>query len=586
MDIQMPIVPFGKYKDQPLTNLLSDKEYLEWCKKQEFLKKFPIIYNICVNQTITTNNSKTPEHNKLQNKFLDKENKFKLLNILAKNTISKLINISNTDEFKKCFYNDNTTNLYDIIHFGKIEFESKFNWDFVFDPRFVLQSNKDNENIEFLKYKTDYLVNFDKYHTEIFEIIKENFVNIQEKKNKEYYIDLEKNKLDIKEWEVKNKKLPENQKYNKPYELLERDFILENEGKEYSPYNDKRNNYICKLKDVLYTLGSEFINTFNNWYDYKKIKQSYEDITLTLFNKSLTLQEYLKIYPTIKEKIEGEEYQYYIRYNYYNKIRKNYYNNMFKGLNASINYCSNEFKISIDMSIIGINVYSDRFDYDSKIYAEIKPLLGDDYPCVLRKLKTQIEFTRKSISKDYIKSYLIIDKFESSSATKEQLITIFNQTNINILFADDIFNELPKQTLVIYNNNDFTLQNKLLHEELLILKEKVTKLEEENKLLKNELIHKEDIKKEVKPPKVKKEKLNKKNTIEVKQEIKQLKYPKIIPTLDDVNILELNYIDYYLCEKTNNVFEINKDEDIGKFIGVYDKQLKKLILVNYNMYLE
>ena len=230
------------------------------------------------------------------------------------------------------------------------------------------------------------------------------------------------------------------------------------------------------------------------------------------------------------------------------------------------------------MSIIGINVYSDRFDYDSKIYAEIKPLLGDDYPCVLRKLKTQIEFTRKSISKDYIKSYLIIDKFESSSATKEQLITIFNQTNINILFADDIFNELPKQTLVIYNN-DFTLQNKLLHEELLILKEKVTKLEEENKLLKNELTNKEIIKKEVKPPKVKKEKSNKKNTIEIKQETKQLKYPEIIPTLDDVNFLELNFIDYYLCEKTNNVFEINKDEDIGKFIGVFDKQLKKITYI-------
>ena len=85
MDSILPIVPFGKHKGQPLTTLINDTNYLNYLKNQEwFEKKFPIIYNICVNQTITTNNQneKTPEHNKLQNLFLNEQNQIKLLNLV------------------------------------------------------------------------------------------------------------------------------------------------------------------------------------------------------------------------------------------------------------------------------------------------------------------------------------------------------------------------------------------------------------------------------------------------------------------------------------------------------------------------
>ena len=71
MDIQpLPLVPFGKYKDKSVTELLADKNYVDWLKKQSWFSEKGPIYNIVVNQTInTTNNSKTPEHNKLQNLF-------------------------------------------------------------------------------------------------------------------------------------------------------------------------------------------------------------------------------------------------------------------------------------------------------------------------------------------------------------------------------------------------------------------------------------------------------------------------------------------------------------------------------------
>lgn len=31
----LPLVPFGKYKGQPITNLLNDTKYLEWCKQKQ-----------------------------------------------------------------------------------------------------------------------------------------------------------------------------------------------------------------------------------------------------------------------------------------------------------------------------------------------------------------------------------------------------------------------------------------------------------------------------------------------------------------------------------------------------------------------
>lgn len=107
----LPIVPFGKYKGEPITSLLNDTKYLDWCKEQEFFKKYSTVYNICVNQTISTNNqsSKTPEHNKLQNMFLNSGN----IKIIVKEVNKKL---------KYC-----------IDYPSKCEFEGQFNWDVIIE---------------------------------------------------------------------------------------------------------------------------------------------------------------------------------------------------------------------------------------------------------------------------------------------------------------------------------------------------------------------------------------------------------------------------------------------------------------------
>ena len=93
----LPIVPTGKYKDKSVLELLADKNYVEWFKQQSGFstsEKWKPIYNIVVNQTITTNNqsSKTPEHNRLQNLFLDKNNQFNLVKQTYKNKYNICIN--------------------------------------------------------------------------------------------------------------------------------------------------------------------------------------------------------------------------------------------------------------------------------------------------------------------------------------------------------------------------------------------------------------------------------------------------------------------------------------------------------------
>jgi hypothetical protein len=313
MDTQsLPLVPFGKYKGQPITTLMNDTKYLEWCKDQEWFKKFPIVYNICVNQTITTTNpnSKTPEHNKLQNMFLDDKNVEKLLKIIFKKT-SKNIQFGS----------------------GDIKFEGMFNWD----------------------------------------LIVRNY-----------------------QW------------------------------------------WLCEC----------------DWTDETKDQCDCE------LNKKHTERHKIP---------EG---------------------------------CG-------DL----------KFD---ELYCEIKPLMGDDYPCVLRKMNTQIELTNNYATKQneesdkYMKEemrryyktseeytydrrerhirpiyVLIIKDFNSTTTTKEQLITIFNQSHINIIFIDELFNNLPSQIITeqVEEIKDITIhstpqqeteeENKLLREKLLHAEGKIKQLEEE-----------------------------------------------------------------------------------------------------------
>ncbi len=64
------LVPFGKYKGQPIEVLVNDRQYLDWLTAQPwFRERHENLYTIIINNFAEP--SETPEHNKLQAKFLD-----------------------------------------------------------------------------------------------------------------------------------------------------------------------------------------------------------------------------------------------------------------------------------------------------------------------------------------------------------------------------------------------------------------------------------------------------------------------------------------------------------------------------------
>lgn len=66
------IIPFGKYKGQPVEILQQDKKYCDWLLTQQWFREKHAQFN-----TIIINNfqepTETPEHNKMQAQFLENE---------------------------------------------------------------------------------------------------------------------------------------------------------------------------------------------------------------------------------------------------------------------------------------------------------------------------------------------------------------------------------------------------------------------------------------------------------------------------------------------------------------------------------
>lgn len=360
----LPIVPGGKYEGKMITELIEDKWYVDNVLKKEENKKWGPIYNIIINQNISTNKDcETPEHNKLQNMFLDKDNQQKLLSIVFNGKFTKsneyfsgLFNLVDDEDIIRCF-GINIPNITNKLDDTSIIFEDKFNWDVVLyyndNQTFEIISNLEIELFDKVKYKEQY--------------------------------DIEQNK-DDEEYE---------QKFNEHYKIY-------------------RMRY---YKSIIY----KYIHDYSIEYEQNTDK--------------------------------------------------------------------NQYKITFNIRNI-----------KSAVFCEIKPTLGEDYPCVLRKLKTQIELS--AIYKPFLhlecRYILIIGSFTSKTTSKEQLIQIFKQSKIKIIFTDKIFES--SNTLCEYTNTEQLLyENKInektkiltdnllqIQEKLLQAEKKIKELEEENLSLKTQ----------------------------------------------------------------------------------------------------
>ena len=75
------MVPFGKYKGQPVEIMAADADYCEWLTAQSwFRERYGNVYNTIINYGAEPQDS--PEHNEMQARFLDDEWCFQLADLL------------------------------------------------------------------------------------------------------------------------------------------------------------------------------------------------------------------------------------------------------------------------------------------------------------------------------------------------------------------------------------------------------------------------------------------------------------------------------------------------------------------------
>jgi hypothetical protein len=608
---QLPIVSFGKYKDKSVLELLADKKYVEWLKQQSWFANQKQIYNIVVHQTIsTTTDSKTPEHNKLQNLFLEKQNQRKLLSQLVNIRMPDIIkHLLKDEDIIRCFNTAPIPESEINLDQTTIKFEDKFNWDFVLyysdQQSFSMLSNSDNELADREKYKEQYdkeeskkyndnLALFDKL-IEIRNKLDEENIKEYEQQMRDYTRKCENYENDLKNYlqqkplnekEIVNYKNILNQ-YNSErdrYEIEQKKLICKEFGINYENYVnwnipddsemknphftyhnsnlDKDNSYSIyekkQLREIIYSKLNPFITEYErinikpkcvrelqipkkpsaphlydsnmsihltdksqhiSSYFNKKIMPKFKEIDdlfemnkdkITIINNSMT---YTYSYQLQSHNIQSIIQLNEIRHKYVNEYLEKYDNNFDKHyeIHRTQYYKNIINKYNNEDNIIYIEKKSEQYELSVEIChlkrnicCELKPILSDDYPVVLRKLKTQIELTKNDKTKYFgenpLRFILIIGDFTSIHVSKEQLITIFKQSNIKIIFTDDIFdaNKLTKYTNPIIKANWHETENRCIEEnriltndliqtqqKLLQAEEKINRLEEEIKSLKN-----------------------------------------------------------------------------------------------------
>ena len=199
----------------------------------------------------------------------------------------------------------------------------------------------------------------------------------------------------------------------------------------------------------------------------KKYNDDFDCVYRLNYNKDKYINEYKNEYNKTFEKE-------------YNSYREEFYKKLFKNFNHTINKNNDIYKIEIHLFH---NIYD--------IFFEIKPLLSDDYPNVLRKIKTQKELIQKN-KINYNKRdklyYLLIDKFISDTTTEKQLIDIFKQSNIRVIFTRDIFNNIKK----IINTHNILSEINILQNDINELNNSIANKEKQMLLLYDKIFKKSE----------------------------------------------------------------------------------------------
>ena len=85
------VIPFGKYKGQAIAQVVQDRNYTEWLTAQSWFKeRYANLYTVIVNTAGEP--AETPEHNRLQARFLDPDFRARFMSLVCKQPIEKASN--------------------------------------------------------------------------------------------------------------------------------------------------------------------------------------------------------------------------------------------------------------------------------------------------------------------------------------------------------------------------------------------------------------------------------------------------------------------------------------------------------------
>lgn len=440
MDQQL-IIPFGQYKGRNITEVMATEptfpQYIEWVKQQNGVAtKYPTFYNFIVHQVIPVGNSninsRTPAHNQLQNYFLNKENQKNLLlqfygkQYQAWNT--SLSNLCQNSDIIRMFNLDRRTfeKLTPSLDSSTIQFEGKYNWDIIlnyyYDNQwdFQVRSDQELELANKLNWRVEYDIEQQLIYDEKISLFDKR-ISIRQHIDQE----IQNHKMNI------GHQFYQTSRFQFHTELTY--YYNENSGVLSSNIcNDQLETYLSTFK-----YSSKEMGITNNSNKERKIIDTVADL---IKQKQQFEIEYSNKYD---ENFQSNYNEY--RINYYKQIIEQYFNSKRKNSGVCVDVFvvdQNQFQILIAFEPPSLDIDCEAF---LNIYCEIKPILGDDYPCVLRKMNTQISATEMKMDlrdKEYNRYVLLVDKFESSVTTDEQLIEIFKQSNIRVIFANQIIPEI------------------------------------------------------------------------------------------------------------------------------------------------
>lgn len=516
----IPVIPSGKYQGKLITEVLNDTNYFKWLEQQPWFSKsgaWRPVYNIIVNNKISSNKDEpTPEHNKLQNMFMEENNRIKLVKCVFNNG-------KYYDRFFEYFkfknYYHKITKDYNLTFESKnYEFEGIFNWDLIvyytyeysdiilpsteFNMK-IVQDEKElrkehfrqslilfDEIIDTVRKEEEETIKEYKIKNEIFNQEIENYpekikIYKEEKNNYENSIRIYKNKQENKKYNDLNRHINECLKINcndMGFEYKDFNMIRKSKSNKEIFIVDANTFYKKNEAKILQKLIDKDIQSYLDIHGEiikekepkeptkpplpeepkELIKDCDGNICVDCDEKDNILKEKIKYsYKTIiiNDIITGLYNRNYSNHHIITKRKKEFEEEELKIINNEKNLENsiiNEYgkKIESELKSMGYEGEMGPMDFSTTIYGsysknmviccEIKPIIGDDYPCILRKMKAQIKLSKTSKKfEDKIPRYVLFVKdFNSEETTKEQFVEIFRKSNINVIFKEQLDNML------------------------------------------------------------------------------------------------------------------------------------------------